>query len=194
VTFWAGLGAVRADLFAAAGGFDATRFPASSIEDVELGLRLTSDGARILLDPAVRGTHLKDWTIAQMLRTDLLLRGVPWVRLLAERKQVPAALNLGLRERASAVAALLAAGGVIARRPGPALGGIVALVALNAPFYRVLVGRLGVARAAACVPLHAAHHLAGAISVPIGLAGHLRSRRTRRSRGHRDRADPVTDG
>jgi cellulose synthase/poly-beta-1,6-N-acetylglucosamine synthase-like glycosyltransferase len=50
-TFWTGLGAIRRDVFTRSGGFDATRFPHPSIEDVELGARLHAGGAWIELDP-----------------------------------------------------------------------------------------------------------------------------------------------
>jgi GT2 family glycosyltransferase len=50
-TFWAGLEAVRADAFRAAGGFDAERYRLPSVEDIDLGARLARDGGRILLDP-----------------------------------------------------------------------------------------------------------------------------------------------
>jgi glycosyltransferase involved in cell wall biosynthesis len=36
-TFWAGLGAVRADAFREAGGFDAERYKLPSVEDIDLG-------------------------------------------------------------------------------------------------------------------------------------------------------------
>ena len=62
-TFWAGLGAVRREAFDAVGGFDAQRYPRPCIEDIELGMRLHAAGRRIALDPAVRGTHLKRWTL-----------------------------------------------------------------------------------------------------------------------------------
>ena len=62
-TFWAGLGAVRADAFRAEGGFDAERYPLPSVEDIDLGTRLVADGGRILLDPLLQGTHLKRWTL-----------------------------------------------------------------------------------------------------------------------------------
>ena len=94
-TFWAGLGAVRRDAFLAAGGFDAARYPRPSIEDVELGLRLHAAGGRITLDPAIRGTHLKRWTVASMVGTDLRRRGAPWVELLLEHRSAPTHLNLG---------------------------------------------------------------------------------------------------
>src|SRR5690349_17222010 len=81
-TFWAGLGAIRREAFEAAGGFDAERFPQPSIEDIELGARLRRGGARIVLDPSIRGRHLKAWTPWSMVRTDLTRRGIPWTRLL----------------------------------------------------------------------------------------------------------------
>ena len=81
-TFWAGLGAVRRERFEAVGGFDAGRFPDASVEDIELGMRLRQDGARIVLDPKIRGRHLKHWTPLSMVRTDFGRRGVPWARLL----------------------------------------------------------------------------------------------------------------
>ncbi len=175
-TFWAGLGAVRAEAFASAAGFDAGRYDRPSIEDVELGLRLSDAGASIVLDPAVRGTHLKDWTIMQALRTDLLQRGVPWIRLLAERGSMPSSLNLGQRERLSVAASCTAALAVALRKPRIAACATAALVALNLPLYRVLARVLGPWRTVACVPLHAGHHLAAGLSVPLGLAQHLRDR------------------
>ena len=168
-TFWTGLGAVRADRLALVGGFDGALFRRSSIEDVELGMRLTDVGTRILLDPAIRGTHLKDWSVRQMLHTDLTRRGIPWVALLAERRRIPSSLNLGWLERTSTLVALASAGFLIRRRTALAFGLGAVLVALNHRFYRVLAGRLGVARAISCVPLHVAHHITGALAVPLGL-------------------------
>ena len=74
-------GAVRADAFRAAGGFDAERYELPSVEDIDLGTRLTANGGRIVLDPLLQGTHLKRWTLADMVRTDFWQRGVPWVEL-----------------------------------------------------------------------------------------------------------------
>ncbi|MGZ8693709.1 MAG: glycosyltransferase family 2 protein, partial [Gaiellaceae bacterium] len=85
-TFWAGLGAMRRDVFLEAGGFDAYRFPGPSIEDIELGARLVAQGRRIACDPLLQGTHLKRWTMLGMLRVDLTRRGIPWIALLLESK------------------------------------------------------------------------------------------------------------
>jgi hypothetical protein len=169
-TFWAGLGAVRREAFDASGGFDAVRYPAPSIEDIELGSRLAASGAKIVLDPAVQGTHLKAWSLLQMMRTDFWARGVPWVELLLEGRAATGTLNLGWRHRLSAVASLAVAGGFVLRRPAATAAAAGALVALNAPFYALLARRRGAVQATLGVALHAVHHVTAAASVPAGAA------------------------
>lgn len=179
-TFWSGLGAVRRDAFLAAGGFDAARFPLPSVEDIDLGARLTAAGARIELHPAIQGTHLKAWTLRSMVETDFARRGVPWVALqLRSGGHGSAALNLGWRHRASALASLTAAVGVLARRPAVAAGGLVVLLGLNQEFYRLLARRRGPREAVLGIGLHALHHLTAVASVPFGVAAHLKDRRGR---------------
>jgi hypothetical protein len=180
-TFWAGLGAVRADVFDAVGGFDAERYPLASIEDIELGSRLVARG-RLLLDPDLRGTHLKEWTLRSMVVTDFARRGVPWVALMSERRAVPATLNLGLRERASMVAAVCTAAALLRRRPAQALASAAATVALNTDLYAALARKLGPRGAILGLPLHVLHQLVGLASVPPGLVAASR-RRSRQRRG-----------
>ena len=175
-SFWAGLGAVRRDAFLAVGGFDADRFPQASVEDVELGMRLAASGNRIRLDPEVLGTHLKSWTVAEMVRTDLVRRGIPWVRLLARERSAPAELNLAWRHRTGAVLSLAAVAALLRRRPVTAAAALAAFVGVNAPFYRLLVHRRGRVEAAQAVGLHVLHHVVGAAAVLIGLVAHARSR------------------
>lgn len=169
-TFWAGLGAVRREPFRSVGGFDAVRYPTASIEDVELGLRLAAAGAALELDPGLRGTHLKAWTLRTMVETDFSRRGIPWVELVVERRQGTQALNLGARHRASAVASLVLAAGLVARRPLLAGAGLGMLLALNRSFYRLLLERAGAGTAVAGVGLHAIHHLTAIAAVPAGVA------------------------
>src|SRR5262249_11964196 len=144
------------------------------LEDVDLGMRLSAGGARIVLDPSVQGTHLKHWGLAEMIRTDFARRGIPWVGLMLRHGSASRALNLGWRHRASAAVSVLAAVAVLGRRPRLAVAALAALVALNVPFYRLLARRRGPAEAAAGVILHAAHHTAGALAVPFGLLAHWR--------------------
>lgn len=176
-TFWSGLGAVRRDAFLAVGGFDESL---TAIEDIDLGMRLSDAGGRIELDPAVLGTHLKRWTLASMVRTDLQHRGIPWVRLMLRRGRTTGGLNLGWRHRLSALASVVGAGALLARRGPVLLGALGALLVLNRDFYRLLARRRGLVEAGAGVGLHAVHHLTGAAAVVAGLAGHARDRRSAR--------------
>ena len=107
-TFWAGCGAVRAAAFAAVGGFDASRYPRPSIEDVELGLRLRERGHSIRIEPLLQAKHLKAWRLATMVRTDVRDRAMPWTRLMLERR-IPAVLNARPAERWRAALAWLLA-------------------------------------------------------------------------------------
>jgi GT2 family glycosyltransferase len=169
-TFWAGLGALRRDAFEGAGGFDSARYPRSSIEDIELGLRLRARGAVLVLDPAIQGAHLKAWTLDQMLATDFQRRGVPWVRLMLNGRSVPTTLNLGWRHRLSAGLAVLSVAALAARRLDVLAVLLGLFVSLNLPFYGLLARRGGLAGVASGVPLHIAHHLASAAAVPTGIA------------------------
>jgi len=172
-TFWAGLGAVRRDAFEAAGGFDADRFPRPSVEDIELGMRLRRRGARILLDPRIRGRHLKRWTVASMVRTDFGRRGVPWMRLLLREGSRSSALNLDWRRRLSAATSVALVGSFLARRPRAAAVALLANLALDRDLYVLLARRGGPRLLAAGVGLHQLHQLSAAASVPAALFLHL---------------------
>jgi hypothetical protein len=168
-TFWAGLGAIRREAFDSVGGFDAERYPRPSIEDIELGMRLHAAGRRIELDPNARGTHLKRWTLASMLRTDFGARGAPWVALRLERGGAGGgALNLSWGQRVAAAAALLVAGAALLGRPRTALAALGAMIAPNVRFYALLARLGGVRLALVGIPLHLLHHLTAAASVPAG--------------------------
>ena len=175
-SFWSGLGAVRRDRFMAAGGFDGRRFPGPDVEDVELGMRLSEAGARIVLDPSIQATHLKAWTVRGIVRTDLLRRGVPWVSLLLRRRRAPGELNLGRRHQLSALACISAAAALAARRPARAAPGLAVLVLANRPFYALLWRHGGARTATAGVALHVLHHLTAAAAVPLGALAWLRDR------------------
>jgi glycosyltransferase involved in cell wall biosynthesis len=163
LTFWAGLGAVRREALEGVGGFDAERYPRPSIEDVELGMRLSDAGCALRLDPLLRGTHLKRWTLAEMVRSDYADRGLPWSRLLLRSRAGlgSRSLNLGWRHRLSALASVAVLAGLVLRRPRAALLALGSLLALNSGFYALLLRKRGPGEAAAGVGLHVVHHLAG---------------------------------
>lgn len=174
-TFWAGLGAIRRDVFLAAGGFDEPRFPRPMLEDVELGLRLTDGGHRIRLMPEAQGRHLKQWSLRGMIYSDFRDRGIPWTRLLIERGEAPATLNLGWRHRLTALAVLATTLSVLrTRRLTTVPAGLAAMGVLNRRFYGVLWRHGGARLTLAGVGLHAIHHLTAIAAVPFGFVAHFR--------------------
>jgi GT2 family glycosyltransferase len=169
-TFWAGLGAVRREAFERVGGFDSDRL---WLEDVDLGIRLTEAGEEIVLDPAILGRHLKEWSLRTMVRTDFHHRAVPWVDLMIKHGHSSTDLNLGWRHRASALAVLVIALAAITHHPVVAAGAVAAFVVLNLTFYRTLRRRQGLLRAVAGVGLHALHHAVAIAAVLYAVARHL---------------------
>ena len=177
-TFWAGLGAVRRDTFLGIGGFDEERFPYPSVEDIELGMRLHASGAQLRLDPAIQGKHLKEWKLGTMLKTDLLQRGVPWLRLVVENGSGSSALNLGWKHRLGTGASLVLFLGLARRNVRLSALMLAVLILLDRPFYLLLARRGGARLVAAGFPLYLAHRLTSAAAVPIALTGHFFRRRT----------------
>lgn len=175
-TFWAGLGAIRRDAFLGIGGFDAA-YDVPSIEDVELGLRMTDAGHRIELAPDIQGKHLKRWTLPGMIRSDVLHRAVPWLTLLLTRRRASSALNLGWRHRVSALASVGLAGAVAVRRYRALVLPAALLIALNRAFYGLLLKKLGPRKAALGVGLHVVHHLSAVAASPLAAWSYLRTRR-----------------
>lgn len=130
-TFWAGCGGVRKDAFLAAGGFDVVRYTRPSIEDIELGYRLRAAGGRILLWPALQGTHLKVWRLFNLIHTEVFCRAIPWSRLMLSQTGMVNDLNVGTAERLRAVVAGIFFAGSAASLH-PAVPGWVALALFGA--------------------------------------------------------------
>jgi GT2 family glycosyltransferase len=171
-TFWAGLGAVRREALEDVGGFDADRYPRASIEDIELGMRLRQRGHRILLDPLIRGRHLKRWTVASMVRTDFGRRGVPWARLLLRQRSGSTALNLGWRQRLSAATSIALLASLLTRRPRTAMAALLGNLALDRGLYALLARRGGPRLLLSGIGLHQVHQISAATSVPVALFLH----------------------
>jgi cellulose synthase/poly-beta-1,6-N-acetylglucosamine synthase-like glycosyltransferase len=177
-TFFAGVGAVRRDVFAEAGMYDEWHFARPQIEDIELGARIRGLGKRILLQPEIQGTHCKAWTLASVLRTDLRDRGIPWARLLAHRGSMlsSATLNLRWTEKLNTVLvwlALLLAGAVIwTRRPTLGIASLVCVaivIALNVSLWRFFIRVRGVWFTIRVIPAHLMYYLMNGVSFGTGL-------------------------
>jgi GT2 family glycosyltransferase len=178
-TFWAGCGAIRRAVFEAVGGFDEDPYR-RSIEDIELGYRLRAAGHRILLDKDLRVTHLKRWTLASMVRTDVLYRALPWSRLILERRAPLDHLNLKAEHRASVAFALLAAASLplAALLPGAlalsAAAG-VGLLLVNRELLAFLARARGLAFAAGAAPLLFVHYLGSGLAYLYALLARTRT-------------------
>ena len=185
-TFWAGCGAIRRDAFLAVGGFDTERYPRPTIEDIDLGHRLTAAGYRLVLRPEIQCTHLKRWTLRGMIVTDVRQRGVPWVRLLladpASREL--SSLNLRGDERAftalTGLAWLLLPVALLSGQPlavWGALGAALVVVVGNLPLILYLNRVAGAGVALAAIPLRLLYYTLNCLSLAWGGALHLLDRR-----------------
>jgi glycosyltransferase involved in cell wall biosynthesis len=177
-TFWAGLGAVRTSVFRAVKGFDELRYARPQIEDIELGRRIRRAGHAILLDPTVQGAHLKRWTLGQVLKTDLLHRGIPWMRLLLEEGGEGAALNVRPREK---IAVALVGLGLAALAAAPLWGwraaavgvaSLLVVVAMNLGLYRYLARGRGLLFGLGVVPLHLLYYVTSGLAFVLGHLAH----------------------
>ncbi len=106
-TFWCGCGAIRRAVFEEAKGFDES-YTRPSVEDIELGYRLSHLHKKVILEPDLMVKHLKRWTFWGLIRTDILCRGIPWTELILRYRRMPADLNLKLGQRLSVVLVFLA--------------------------------------------------------------------------------------
>lgn len=163
-TFWSGCGALRRAAFLDVGGFDVALFDRPSVEDIELGYRLLATGKQILLEPDFQSTHLKVWGFAEMIRTDIFRRAIPWGRLMLARGGVTDDLNVGKAERARAFLAglfVLSVLGTLATLtplwlPAALLG---AAVAANAKLFGFFLKRKGLPFALGALLFHQLYYL-----------------------------------
>ena len=176
-TFWGACGAIRRDVFLALDGFDeAYRCP--SVEDIELGYRLTRAGGRIRLCKALQVKHLKRWSVLPLLRSDILLRALPWTDLILRDRRLIDDLNLRLSSRISVALTLGLAGTVVGAAWQPwllALSGasVLSLLALNAPLYWFFLRKRGLRFAVSAVPWHWFYYLYSGLAFVVGAARFL---------------------
>lgn len=177
-TFWGACGLVRRARFFEIGGFDENRFRRPSIEDVELGWRMSDAGAQMRLDPGLQVTHLKQWTFGTLVSTDLWQRAIPWMRLSIARGGLNRELNVTADQRIAAALAVLLSGALVsapvwmpARIALPVL--IAAAVAINRGLYALFWRKGGLRLAIAGFLLQQIYYLYSLGGAIAGVVAHV---------------------
>jgi hypothetical protein len=194
-TFWAGCGAMRTAAFLDVGGFD-EKYAYPSVEDIELGMRVAANGGRILIMPDLQCKHLKRWTLASMVVTDIVHRATPWTHLIMNSHELPATLNLDWRGRASGVcsvllAVCLAASAVVPMMLWAALACGLVVVALNNDFYRLCLRKRGIGFAASSIALHWLYFVYSSLTFGVVTLLELSKRSKRSSASDRSGLRPA---
>ncbi len=176
-TFWTGCGIIKRRVFREFGGFN-ENYLKPSIEDIELGMRLAREGREIRIFPEMQVKHNKAWTLVNWLKTDLFLRGIPWVRLMKTGGQWLPELNFTASHRISAILVLLLGPVLAAAFFHPLLwwAGLILLVTfilLNYHFFCFLARKTSFRSAALMVPLHMLYYLTASFSLALGLVSAL---------------------
>jgi glycosyltransferase involved in cell wall biosynthesis len=100
--FWGAFSLIKKRIFEDVGGFD-EQFFLPSIEDVELGIRLSNCGYVIRIHADIQVKHLKKWTFYNWMITDIFLRAKPWTMLIFwYGKHAGNHLNTSSKEKVSA--------------------------------------------------------------------------------------------
>ena len=171
-TFWSGCGAIRRDVFIQEGGFNEL-YGRPSIEDIALGYRLRLAGYRIALDPRIQVKHLKRWTLASLLRTDIFDRALPWTNLILRSLSLPNDLNISVSERFTGASVVL----LVALTCAMLLTGhflmclapLATAVGITSRFYRFIAARKGWLVAAGVVPLQLAYYVYSTLAFGVGV-------------------------
>lgn len=185
-TFWAGCGAIKRKVFLEHGGFDES-YRRPSIEDIELGFRLRSQGKIIHLTKEIQVTHLKRWTFWGLVRTDIFDRAIPWTLLMLRDKTFHADLNLKLSHQLSVVIlyGLLLIGATMAVW-GPRFSSIEPsavvmviaglcglLILLNRELYAFLARKRSWPFAIRALPIHWLYYLYSGAALAVAVAVHM---------------------
>jgi glycosyltransferase involved in cell wall biosynthesis len=180
-TFWTGCGVIKRSRFLALGGFDVQLYRRPAIEDIDLGYRLKQVGGEIRLAKEVQVRHLKAWTLATLLKSDIFDRGIPWTRLILQNRVLSNDLNLQTHNRVSVVAVYVLLLALLIGLFQPhsllvAFGLALLLLGLNRQLYQFFYRQRGLAFTMRVIPMHWLYYLYNALSFAGGLLLHLRDR------------------
>jgi|SRR5689334_8810734 len=174
--FPTGCGAVRREVFIAAGMYDEWRFASASLECLELGERLLARGHRVVLSASLQAAQLRRWSALGICseiwtRSTLIARSLGYSRMNAvapsdvvftlSRTLVPGVALLG--------AMFLAAAFVPSSAPATrALMALACLVFANFPLFRFYARARGVGFAMLSAPVHVLIQIVAATALVKG--------------------------
>jgi GT2 family glycosyltransferase len=175
-TFWGACGAIRREVFLAAGGFDSSW--RNQVEDIELGSRLKKAGYKIRLCKDLQVKHLKRWSPISLLKAEFFYRALPWVKLIWRERALKNDLNLSITNRLSVIAVYMLILAVLASLWAPqflilAFGLSLLLFRLNLPVYRFFYEKRGFWFALRVIPWHWFYYFYGGLAVVIGTILHF---------------------
>ncbi len=177
-TFCGGYGAVRAQIFWELNGFDESW---RALEDIEFGCRMYQKGYPIRLDRDLQFTHLKTYTLASLIRSDVFHRAIPWTRLMLERRIFRNDLNTRATNIVSVVVSflillLIPVGVFVPILWFAFVAAVLVLIWLNAPFLAFVQRRRGIWFALETVGMTWLNYLYSGIGLVLGIGVYLRSR------------------
>ena len=164
--------AFRRRAFEELGGFEPA-FSHASIEDIALGYRMRRQGRRIRFEPTIQVTHLKRYTLGQMVRSDIFHRAIPWAGLMLRERVFRNDLNTRSSNVGSVILAWLISPSMIAGLIGwvsgwwMAAAAIVLIWFLNRSFLSGCRHQFGwwfAVRAALFLPLMYFYHGVGLVA------------------------------
>ena len=177
VIFSSACGVVRSSVFEKAGGYDEWHFSRRQLEDLELGQRIRALGERISVQPGIRATHLRKWTLRRMVATEIFDRAVPWMRLVKRQLTEDRCGGRGRRMAKQVnivvtwLGALCAALATSRHSVGLSLTAAACALALlvnNAEEFAFFVRERGVGFAALSVPLDVLYYLIAGVGTLFG--------------------------
>jgi len=160
---------------------------------------MTTHGLRIRFEPTIQVVHLKAYTFAQLVRSDVLNRAVPWTGLMLRERVFRFHMNTNSGNVGSVVLAWLmplGALGIAGGWPGMWLlsGAMLLLIwLLNGRFLFAAYGQFGAgfaARTAAFLPLMYWYQGLGLL---LGVAAYAMGRSVARSRSRPDPAITILE-
>ncbi len=172
-TFWSGCGAMRRELFLSFGGFDEERYRRPAIEDIELGTWMRAAGYKLILDRSIQAKHLKRWTFWGVVKTDILDRGIPWIRLMWRAGSSAKLLNTVPSQLLSVALVYLTVLSLLATVIWPHAWIIAALsffgvTTLNSDLYRYFMNHRSILFTLRVLPLHWLYFGYCGVAVVIG--------------------------